>query len=49
MPWMTANPSATTSHTKTGEGQNTPYNTLISRVYSHPCFLAYSAVPTCIF
>lgn len=24
---------------KTGEGQKTPYNTIISRVYSHPCFL----------
>lgn len=34
---------------KTGEGQNTPYNTIICGVYSHPCFLAYSTGFVCIF
>lgn len=34
---------------KTREGQNTPYNAVICRVYSHPCFLLYSAEFVCVF
>lgn len=34
---------------ESGEGQNTAYTIVICNVYSHPCFLAYSAAFVCIF